>query len=160
MLFRSISFSIDGVGNLNERYTGSPDIGPRVVYTGRPNYPRKLDQFIDASVLALPSVKGSQGFDSSRYPVRQPGWNNWDVSVFKNFPLREAMSIQIRLEMFNAPNHPQFNAYNTGATFSSTTGKVINTPTALGGTGGRFGFGAITGTNDPRRIQLAGKIYF
>ncbi|HEY3442954.1 MAG TPA: carboxypeptidase-like regulatory domain-containing protein [Paludibaculum sp.] len=156
----AISFSIDGVGNLNERYTGSPDVGPRVVYTGRPNYPRTLDQFIDASVLALPTVKGSQGFDSSRYPVRQPGWNNWDVSVFKNFPIREAMSIQIRLEMFNAPNHPQFNAYNTGATFSSTTGKVINTPTALGGTGGRFGFGAITGTNDPRRIQLAGKFYF
>ena len=67
----AISFSIDGVGNLNERYTGSPDIGPRVVYTGRPNYPRTLDQFIDGSVLALPTVKGSQGFDSNRYPVRQ-----------------------------------------------------------------------------------------
>jgi hypothetical protein len=156
----SIGFSISGIGNLNERYTGSPDVGPRVVYTGRPNYPKTLDQFIDSSVLALPVVKGSQGFDSPRYPIRQIGWTNWDVSVFKNIPIHEAMSIQLRLEMFNAPNHPQFNGYNTGATFSSTTGKVINTPTALGGTGGRFGFGAVTGTNDPRRIQLAGKFYF
>ena len=31
---------------------------------------------------------------------------------------------------------------------------------SLGGTGGRFGFGALTGTADPRRIQLAAKFYF
>ena len=30
----NVTFSIDGVGNLNERYTGSPDVTPRVVYTG------------------------------------------------------------------------------------------------------------------------------
>jgi len=37
---------------------------------------------------------------------------------------------------------------------------VTNLPNALGGTGGRFGFGALTGTADPRRIQLAAKFYF
>lgn len=157
---QAIGFSIDGVGNLNERYTGSPDVGPRVVFTGRPSYPKTLDQYIDGSVLALPVVKGSQGFDSSRYTVRQPAWTNWDVSVFKNFPIRESISFQLRLEMFNAPNHPQFNDYNRSAAFNASTGKISNLPTALGGTGGRFGFGAITGTNDPRRIQLAGKFYF
>ncbi|MGC4054031.1 MAG: hypothetical protein QM757_33520 [Paludibaculum sp.] len=156
----TISFSIDGVGNLNERYTGSPDIAPRVRYTGRPSYPKDLNQYIDGSVLALPTLKGSQGFDSNRYPVRQPTWSNWDISIFKNIPIHEQMRLQLRCEMFNAPNHPQFNAYNTGAAFNNTTGKLSNLPTALGGGGGRFGFGAITGTNDPRRIQLAAKFYF
>ena len=27
----NLSFSISGIGNLNERYTGSPDVGPRIV---------------------------------------------------------------------------------------------------------------------------------
>jgi hypothetical protein len=156
----SIGFSIDGLGNLNERFTGSPDVGPRVVYTGRPNYPKDLNQWIDGSVLALPTLKGSQGFDSARYPIRQPTWVNFDVSVFKNIPIHESIRMQLRLEMFNAPNHPQFSAFNTGAAFNQATGKLSNLPTALGGPGGRFGFGAITGTNDPRRIQLAAKLYF
>ncbi|WP_321472084.1 carboxypeptidase regulatory-like domain-containing protein [uncultured Paludibaculum sp.] len=155
----NITFSIDGVGNLNERYTGSTDVGPRVVYTASPSYPKSLNQYIDGSVLALPTIKGSQGFDSSRYPVRQPTWTNWDVSIFKNIPIHESMRLQLRCEMFNAPNHPEFNDYNRSATFNSA-GKLINLPTALGGTGGRFGFGAVTGTLDPRRIQLAAKFYF
>jgi len=40
------------------------------------------------------------------------------------------------------------------------SGQLTNLPTALGGTGGRFGFGALTNTMDPRRIQLAAKFYF
>ena len=49
---------------------------------------------------------------------------------------------------------------NTGMVFNRTTGAITNLPTALGGNGGRFGFGSLTGTRDPRRIQLAAKIYF
>jgi hypothetical protein len=61
--------------------------------------------------------------------------------------------------MFNAFNQARFNDFNRSAQFN-TAGQVINTPGALGGTGGRFGFGALTGTLDPRRIQLAAKFYF
>jgi hypothetical protein len=61
--------------------------------------------------------------------------------------------------MFNAPNHTQFSSINTGILFNPQ-GQVTNLPTALGGGGGRFGFGAITGARDPRIIQLAAKIYF
>jgi hypothetical protein len=156
----NIGFSISGIGNLNERYTGSPDVGPRVRYTGPISYPQTLYQWMDSSVLALPTVKGSQGFDSSRYPIRLPGDNNWDLSIFKNVPLhKESVKLQLRGEMFNAWNHSRFNAVNTGATFNQT-GQLTNLPTALGGGGGRFGLGALTGTRDPRRIQLAAKLYF
>jgi hypothetical protein len=155
----AITFSIDGVGNLNERYTGSPDVTPRVRLTGSPSYPKDLYSWMDSSILALPSI-GSQGFDSSRYQIRRPGDHNWDISVFKNFPMfREGTMLQLRVEMFNAWNHPRFNDFNRSATFN-TAGKLINLPDALGGNGGRFGFGALTGTADPRRIQLAAKFYF
>ncbi|MDE3164228.1 MAG: hypothetical protein KGN36_00335, partial [Acidobacteriota bacterium] len=155
-----LSFTISGIGNLNERYTGSPDISPRIVETSAPSYPKGIYQWMSASGLALPPVKGSQGFDSAPRAWRLPGDNDWDVSIFKNIQLpRESMKLQLRVEMFNAFNHPRFNSFNTAAQFS-TAGQLINTPSALGGTGGRYGFGALTGTGDPRRIQLAAKFYF
>jgi hypothetical protein len=156
----NVSFSISGIGNLNERYTGSPDITPRLVYTSKMKYPGTQYQWLDYSVLKLPTVKGSQGFDSSRLPIRNPGIHNYDITIMKYIPMgTERIRAQIRAEMFNAVNHPQFNAINNAATFN-TAGTLVNTPTAIGGTGGRFGFGAFTGTQDPRRIQLALKLYF
>ena len=156
----NLSFSISGIGNLNERYTGSPDVGPRVVMTGSPSYPKSIYQWMNPGILALPAVKGSAGFDSAPRSIRRPGDNDLDISIFKNIPLpREGMKIQLRVEMFNAFNHARFNDFNRSAQFNQA-GQLINTPSALGGTGGRFGFGALTGTADPRRIQLAAKFYF
>jgi hypothetical protein len=156
----NVPFSISGIGNLNERYTGSPDIGPRVVYTEKMKYPQDQYAWIDASVLRLPVTKGSQGFDSSRLPIRNPGLANYDISLIKNIPLyKERVRMQLRMEMYNAFNHTQFTSINNSATFSQA-GVITNLPTALGGAGGRFGFGAFTGTADPRRIQLGVKIYF
>ncbi len=156
----SLSFSIAGVGNLNERYTGSPDIGPRPSFSSPLSVQKDMYGWINGSSLSLAPYKSSQGFDSSRYQTFGPGFQNWDLSVFKNVPLhRESMRLQLRVEMFNVWNHANFNAFNTGATFN-TAGQLTNLPTALGGGGGRFGFGALTGTMDPRRIQLGAKIYF
>ena len=155
----NIGFNIANTGNLNERYTGSPDIGPRVAYTGATTYPKDQYQWLTAS-LALPAVKGSQGFDAARYTVRNPGDENFDISVLKNIPLhRESVRLQLRLEMFNAFNHTRFSGFNNTAAFSQA-GQITNLPAALGGGGGRFGFGALTGTNSPRNIQLAAKLYF
>lgn len=44
--------------------------------------------------------------------VRTGGMQNWDMSLFKNIPLRERYSIQLRLEAFNVFNHPNFNNKN------------------------------------------------
>ena len=84
------------------------------------------------------------------------------MSLFKNIRLNEDSPrfLQLRLEMFNAPNHTQFSDFNRGATFNATTGAITNLPTGLGGSGGRFGFGAVTGARSPRQLQLAAKFYF
>ena len=158
----NISFGITDFTNQNERFTGSANIGPRIVYTKAVDYPKNEYGWISTDGFTTPALKGSQGFDSSVRPIRRPGDHNWDVSVFKNFPFLggESRYVQLRVEMFNAPNHPRFNDFNRGATFDQVGGKIINRPAALGGTGQRFGFGALNSTRDARIIQLAAKIYF
>ena len=116
--------------------------------------------WVNASSLMLAPYKSSQGWDSARNQTFGPGFQNWDISVFKNVPMKwEHLKVQLRVEMFNAWNHPNFNSWNTSATFDQS-GKITNLPTALGGGGGRFGFGALTDTMAPRRIQLGAKIIF
>ena len=45
--------------------------------------------------------------DAPRYfsDLRSPGYNNWDLSIQKYFPVREQVRFQFRLDMFNAFNH-------------------------------------------------------
>ena len=76
--------------------------------------------------------------------VRDPGADNADLSMFKEFGLgtiHEGMRIEYRLETFNTFNHPQF--CPPDATFGSPT------------------FGQIYYTcNSPRQVQMALKLYF
>lgn len=74
--------------------------------------------------------------------VRQYGFNQWDMSVFKNFPITERIRFQLRAEAQNALNHAMFNAPNVAPT---------NTL-----------FGQVTATQFPeaRRITIAGKLSF
>ena len=161
----NIGVGIQGIGGeLNRVYTGSESVGPRVVVRGNPIIPagQRTDlRYIDSSVLAPPSI-GSQGLESAQRIVRRPGVNNWDMSLFKNIRLSEDSPrfLQLRLEMFNAPNHTQFSDFNRSATFNATTGAITNLPTGLGGGGGRFGFGAVNAARAPRQLQLAAKFYF
>ena len=72
--------------------------------------------------------------NSGRGVLDNPGINNFDLSLMKNFRLFEAHSLQFRAEFFNAWNHPQFNAPNFN---------VDN-----------VNFGRITSARPERQIQL------
>ncbi|SPF42817.1 conserved exported hypothetical protein [Candidatus Sulfotelmatobacter kueseliae] len=76
--------------------------------------------------------------------VRNPGAENADLSVFKEFAMggiREGMRLEFRFEAFNASNHPQFCGPDTGF--------------------GDQNFGKIFYTcNAPRQLQLALKLYW
>jgi hypothetical protein len=70
-----------------------------------------------------------------------PGYENWDISVFKSFPIHERVTFQFRAEALNAFNTPQFRAPNTAW--------------------GNTNFGFITQqANFARYIQLGGRITF
>jgi hypothetical protein len=46
--------------------------------------------------------------NAGRNTYQQPGLNNWDLSMFKNFRISEDLSAQFRWETFNSWNHTQF----------------------------------------------------
>ena len=58
--------------------------------------------------------------------VRADGINNFDISMFKNFKIKERFNAQFRFENFNALNHVQFAGPNVApinAAFGSITGE-------------------------------------
>ncbi|HXS94989.1 MAG TPA: TonB-dependent receptor [Candidatus Limnocylindrales bacterium] len=63
-----------------------------------------------------------------------------DSSIFKSFPLHERLTFQLRMEAFNTFNTPWFGLANT----------------SLGNA--RFGLMGNTQGNDPRNVQVAGKL--
>jgi len=82
------------------------------------------------------------------YILRRPGTSNWDISISKRVPFGEDRYVQFRTELYNAWNHTEFNNFDAGARFDQT-GKQIN-----------GNFGALTGTRDPRKIQLSLRVMF
>jgi hypothetical protein len=67
-----------------------------------------------------------QTFNTRFNGVRSDGINNFDLSLFKNFRVREGMTAQLRIENYNALNHVQFANPNTNpvnAAFGTITGE-------------------------------------
>ena len=162
---QNITYSISGVSSavLNREITGLESVAPRPVLSANPTLSkgsRTMYEYFNTTVVGL-ALKGSRGADSSPYIFTGPGTNNFDASIFKNVPFTKVESrfLQLRCEMYNSLNHTQFSGINTSATLSST-GAITNLPTALGGAGGRYGFGAVTSARSARVIQLALKLYF
>jgi len=77
--------------------------------------------------------------DSGATVLNGPGLNNWDVGIAKSIALREFARLQLRMEMFNAWNHTQFQQPD-------------------GNAGDGANFGRISATREPRLIQLAMKL--
>jgi hypothetical protein len=78
--------------------------------------------------------------DSSRNPVRGPGYRTLDLMVGKTFRLTERWSAELRGEAFNVTNTPALGNPNTS----------FGTPA----------FGTITTAGDPRVVELVAKIVF
>jgi hypothetical protein len=74
--------------------------------------------------------------------LRADGWNNWDLSLFKSFRIREGITLQLRAEAQDALNHALFAAPNTGP---------VNTL-----------FGTVNNTlwSEQRKITVAAKLIF
>jgi hypothetical protein len=122
--------------------TGGGD-GQRVVLTGPVQLGRSartFDRWFTTEAVARPP-RGDFG-NAPKDVFRGPGTNNWDVSLFKNFPWKsESRSFQFRWEMYNVFNHSQWSGVNTAARFD-VQGRQVN---AL--------FGQITAARTPRVMQ-------
>ncbi len=83
--------------------------------------------------------------NAGKYDVRQPGVNNWDMALAKNFPIRQDSKryFEFRWEAYNAFNHTQYAGINTAAKFTPEPNSVQTN--AL--------FGTVTSTRAPRVMQ-------
>jgi len=99
-----------------------------------------LSQWFNTAAFAIPTqyTIGNAG----RGIITGPHLFNTDLNAGKRFalPWREGMNIEFRAEFFNVFNHPQFS----------------NPDVSLGDAN----FGKITGAANPRKGQLALKLYF
>jgi hypothetical protein len=86
--------------------------------------------------------------DMTSMPIRGPGTNNWNTSVFKNFTIKERFRFQLRGEAYNAFNHTQFKGVGTSLQFNAAG---QNTTVAAG---------TITSVRDARFLQLALRLIF
>src|SRR5262249_30705933 len=111
-------------------------------------------------------VAGTRHFgNEGRNSLRGPSFQEFNFSVFKDTPLTERVSLQLRAEFFNLANHPNFANPAMPAYIAN-----IGDPSAA--TGQHTGYDQITATGDvgignpflggggPRGIQLAAKITF
>jgi hypothetical protein len=63
--------------------------------------------------------------NAPRNQIYNPGQYQWDIALFKNVALRGKHSFQFRAEIFNFPNHPNWNGADANPT-SSTFGRITS----------------------------------
>ncbi len=131
------------IGSVNDN-TGLLGGGQRPNLVGNPRIANATrNEWFNTAAFAQPAPFTIGNAPRTLPNVRNPGFTNADLSLFKNtyFGAHERYNVQLRLETFNAFNHPYFAGPDTGINDGN--------------------FGKITGTaGDPRDIQLAAKFYF
>ncbi|MEP6719399.1 MAG: TonB-dependent receptor [bacterium] len=166
---------------LFDDYNNTGEFFPRPDIVGNPYAGTHApDRFINLSAFAVPCTLDPTGDGSAasclpgtwhfgslgRNALRGPGYRNIDFSIFKDTPITEGVKIQLRAEIFNIFNHPNFSnplLPSFAADFTSSIDPV---------TGRGTGFLPITVTPDvgignpflggggPRNIQLAVRLVF
>jgi len=93
--------------------------------------------FSQSSFASATNQFGNEGAN----PIAGPGFQNWDLATIKNIKFGDRISLQLRGEYFNAFNHENFSTVDANI----SDGKS---------------FGTVTAGHEPRRVQLATKLYF
>jgi hypothetical protein len=130
-------------------YPNAPQVQPGSAKLSNPTRERVFDTslWMDPGTGRPVSVPNLT-FEMRTFPylfsdVRRPGYQNWDASLSKYFPIKEDIRLQFRFEMVNMMNHPWF------ADMASTD--VTNAA---------FGRLNPTQRNLPRFIKLALHLYW
>lgn len=134
------------------------DCGGTVAYNcARPNVignpngtPCIAGTFYNTCAFTSDLVNGTFG-DESRNDVRGPGYQEWDTTFFKVFPISESKHFEFRADLFNIWNHTN---YLTGPTGSDGAFEPVAVEL------GTAQMGFPQSARDPREIQLAVKFIF
>ncbi|MDE3149746.1 MAG: carboxypeptidase regulatory-like domain-containing protein [Acidobacteriota bacterium] len=167
---RSIGLKLSNGQNV----TGGGD-GARIVLTCDPMRPvhgtRSFHQWFNSGCVEPPiagsvptaannyqgaSYSTGNGVFAPRVNYFLPGDTNFDTALFKNMPIDEGkLTLQLRVETYNTFDHPEFDGVNATATFKTANSQDpgVNPQTAST-------FGQLSGTANPRYMQLALRLNF
>jgi Carboxypeptidase regulatory-like domain/TonB-dependent Receptor Plug Domain len=132
-------------------YLGGGDVTAQVPLTCNPELPhgqRTFSQFFNTACISGVPTRGQFGSILNGNEIRGPGFNNWDVSLTKNWHPKERSTLMLRWEVFNILNHAEANGLNLSATLNPAG---QNTNLALG---------QVTSTLPERRMQFTLKASF
>jgi hypothetical protein len=149
----SVTFPVDnaGVGNGVATAAAYPDLvgNPK---SGTVQVPLEGfgPLFYNPDAFAAP--RGLTFGDAGRNALRNPRRTNFDMALFKHFPIRESLSFEFRAEAYNIFNHTEYaNLGGDGGQASSP-----NNTNSFGSSS----FLYIGGAHNARILQLGGKIIF
>ena len=151
-------------GGSNVNITGSPDFAPRIRHRRRSG--RGLQQ------RPVPAVQcrglrgtrvGSVGLESGNDYLKGCFSSVLDLSIARNIRLGGSRMLQLRVDMFNAPNSAQITDRNTSLTLTSPNDPVTAQNLPYGPDGNilpnrvrpnQAGFGAVNAYQTPRNVQV------
>lgn len=123
--------------SFSQSTAGCPGGRPNVI--GNPYGPNQsVGQWFNPASFAVP--KGCTYGNESYNSLFGPRNVKWDAGVYRNFRIRERLSMQIRSEAFNVLNHPQWGTPRSNISSSNP--------------------GQITSTSGERQMQFAVKLSF
>jgi hypothetical protein len=116
--FGSNAFSTDGnfTGAIAPLYSKNPNLGGKNVG----------EAALDFSSISIPAF-GSSGATISPFYFRSPWRQNWDISLFKNFKVRESKVFQLRFGFFNVFNHAFPKNFDNGNASNSDINLTLDT---------------------------------
>jgi hypothetical protein len=154
-------FTVTAGGNLNANgATQTADlVGPFHITHGRP--PRTgvtcalgdpTCSYFAASSFAAPLITSASNAhfgNTNRDQFRGPGYFNMNLSIVREFPLREWLRLQVRGDAFSLTNTPHFANPSLACPASATVAGPVGGSAQLCNTGSNNNFGIITGTAMP-----------
>jgi hypothetical protein len=148
----SESLNYDPVG-LDGGYASRPNL------VGKMTYNKKMNDYFRDTGWSAPVPEYDSGVNlgfgsSGKDAIVGPGRVNFTTSMYKSFAITDKARFELRFESFNTFNHTEPNSINTGYNPSNNNGRnsmILNS----GNT-----FGQVTGTWDPRALELGGKFIF
>ncbi|WP_446743551.1 carboxypeptidase regulatory-like domain-containing protein [Silvibacterium acidisoli] len=123
-----------GVGLLVGPATGRPD----QISNPNKNAPHTFSGWFNKADYQF--APAGRGGDSRPDSILGPGYENWDLSLYRTVKFKESVNLQFRAESYNSFNHTNF--------------------TSVATVFGQSNFGVVTGTGTPRVLQLGAKLNF
>ncbi len=145
-----------GIAINNQSILGTSDQVLTPLYTcrGEAGQPH-AQEYVNSSCFAAPTVPGQGG--PNMLPVAYgPAFFDADLSIFKNFAIKESMKLQIRAQAYNFLNHPLW-SFPSG---NNLTLQFQQDPVSQVITQANTNFGVANTKQGQRVLEFGAKFYF